>query len=142
LRWQYVDIERSCLRLADSKTGAKVVPLGSAVLDIVAKLGRRSEYVLPARRGEGHYVGLQKDWEAVRQRAELPGLRIHDLRHSFASFAVASGVSLYITGKLLGHKQARTTAGYAHFDSHPLQRAVETTSRRIARAMGKPLRGG
>jgi integrase len=139
LRWEWVDIERRCLRLPDSKTGAKVVPLGSAALEVFADLNRHSDYVLPAAKGAAaHFTGLQKDWERVRERAELPGLRIHDLRHSFASFAVAGGVSLYIAGKVLGHKQARTTEGYAHLDSDPLQRAAEMTSRHIARAMGKP----
>jgi len=138
LKWDWLDIERSSLHLPESKTGAKTVPLGSAALEILAALGRRSEFVLPAAKGQGHYTGLQKDWERVRARAELPGLRIHDLRHSFASFAIAGGVSLHITGKVLGHKQARTTEGYAHLADDPLKQAAEQTSRRIARAMGKP----
>ena len=67
--------------------------------------------MLPAARGEGHYSGLQKDWERIRDRAKLARLRIHDLRHSFASFAVADGHTLFMVGKVLGHKQARTTEG-------------------------------
>jgi integrase len=80
LRWDWVDIERSCLRLPDSKSGAKVVPLASAALEILSGLSRRSEFVLPAAKGNGRYVGVQKHWECVRARAELPGLRLHDLR--------------------------------------------------------------
>ena len=124
--------------MPDSKTGAKVVPLGGPALEILTGLRRKSEFVLPAARGEAHFVGLQRDWLRVRERAELPGLRIHDLRHSFASFAVAGGVSLYVTGKVLGHRRDRTTRTYAHLADDALKQAAEQTSRRIARAMGKP----
>jgi integrase len=137
LKWDWVDIERGALKLPDSKTGAKTVPLGSAALAILAELPRKTEFVLPAGKGDGHYTGLQKDWERVRERAELTGLRVHDMRHSFASFAVAGGISLYVTGKVLGHKQARTTEIYGHLSDDPLRQAAEQTSRRIARAMGK-----
>src|SRR6202040_2976743 len=91
LRWEWVDVGRGCLRLPDSKTGAKVVPLASAALELLSRLPRRSEFVLPAGKGSGHYTALQKDWERVRERAGLAGVRIHDMRHSFASFAVAGG---------------------------------------------------
>jgi len=64
---------------------------------------------LRACKGIGHYTGLQKDWERLRVRAGLPGLRARDLRHSFASFAVADEHTLFMVGKVLGHKQARTT---------------------------------
>jgi len=87
LRWEWVDFQRSCLRLPDSKTGAKVVPLAAAALELLSTLRRRSPYILPGARGSGHYTGLQKDWERLRARAGLDGLRLHDLRHSFASFA-------------------------------------------------------
>lgn len=104
LRWDWVDVERSALRLAGSKTGAKVVPLAAAAVKLFAELPRQGDYVLPAAKGSGHYIGLQKDWQRVRARAGLEGVRIHDLRHSFASFAVADGNSLYLIGKVLGHK--------------------------------------
>jgi integrase len=85
LRWEWVDFERGSLRLPDSKTGAKVMPLAAAAMELLSELPRTSAYVLPAARGAGHYTVLQKDWERVRIRAGLPGLRVHDLRHSFAS---------------------------------------------------------
>jgi integrase len=135
LRWEWVDIERSCLRLPDSKTGAKVVPLGSAALEVLLEMPRPSRFVLPAAKGQGHYTGLQKAWERVRERANLPDLRIHDLRHSFASFAVADGNTLFVVGKLLGHKQARTTEGYAHLANDPLRLAANRTAVRIVAAM-------
>lgn len=135
LRWEWVETGRGCLRLPDSKTGAKVVPLASAALELLTGLPDRSEFVLPAAKGEGHYTGLQKDWERIRERASLPGLRIHDLRHSFASFAVADGSTLFMVGKLLGHKQTRTTEVYAHLASDPLRAAADRTAARIAAAI-------
>ena len=85
LRWEYVDFERACLRLPDSKTGAKVVPLGAPALELLASLPRVEgcPYVLPSNTGEGHFVGLQKVWARLRERAGLLGVRVHDLRHSF-----------------------------------------------------------
>jgi len=135
LRWEWVDVERGCLRLPDSKTGAKVVPLASAAQELLTALPRGSEFVLPAAKGAGHYTGLQKDWERIRERAALPGLRIHDLRHSFASFAVADGNTLFMVGKVLGHKQARTTEGYAHLANDPLRAVADRTAARITAAM-------
>jgi integrase len=135
LRWDWVDGDRGCLRLPDSKTGAKVVPLAAAALEVLSGLSRTSVFVLPAAKGDGHYSGLQKDWERVRVRAGLPGLRLHDLRHSFASFAVADGNTLYMVGKVLGHKHARTTEVYAHLADDPLRAVADRTAARIAAAM-------
>jgi hypothetical protein len=99
------------LRLSDSKTGAKVVHLGPPALELFSKLQRieGNPHVFPSSPGTGHFVGLYKVWKRIREKAKLPDVRIHDLRHSFASVGVASGDSLYIVGKLLGHTQARTT---------------------------------
>jgi integrase len=135
LRWDWVDAERGALRLAGSKTGAKVVPLAAAAVKLFVELPRQGDYVLPAAKGSGHYTGLQKDWERVRARAGLEAVRIHDLRHSFASFAVADGNSLYLIGKVLGHKQARTTEIYAHLADDPIRAVADRTAARIAAAM-------
>ncbi|HEX5454114.1 MAG TPA: tyrosine-type recombinase/integrase [Stellaceae bacterium] len=135
LRWEWVDVERGVLRLPDSKTGAKVVPLAAAAVKLLAELPRGGAFVLPAAKGAGHYTGLQKDWERVRARAGIGGVRIHDLRHSFASFAVADGNSLFLIGKVLGHKQARTTEIYAHLADDPVRAVADRTAARIAAAM-------
>jgi integrase len=138
LRWEWVDFGRSCLRLPESKTGAKVVPLAAAALELLTALPRAADaaFVLPAgRNGAGHFTGLQKDWERVRARAALPGLRIHDLRHSFASFAVADGHTLFMVGKVLGHRQTRTTEIYAHLADDPLRAVADRTAARIAAVM-------
>jgi integrase len=160
LRWEEVDADRGCLRLQDSKTGAKVIRLAAAALSLLAALPRSTRWVLPAAKGSSHYVGLPKHWDAVRARAnaiafsraerrgrspkEIPsfdGIRLHDLRHSFASFAIQSGGSLYLVGKVLGHKQSRTTERYAHTRDEPLLATAELAAQRIARALGGSKKG-
>jgi integrase len=155
LRWEEVDLDRGCLRLKDSKTGAKVIRLASAALSLLVTLPRSCAWVLPAAKGSGHYIGLPKHWNAVRARANdiaaswpqrhgrfLDGItsfgdfRLHDLRHSFASFAVQSGGSLFLIGKVLGHRQARTTERYAHTSDEPLLATAELAARRIEFALG------
>jgi integrase len=137
LRWEWVDFERGCLTLPDSKTGAKTVPLGAPALRALAELPRQggSPYVLPAERGNGHFVGIQKPWQRVRATAGVDDVRIHDLRHSFASIAVSGGDSLYLVGKVLGHRQSRTTERYAHLKDDPLRAVADRTSERIAAIM-------
>ena len=135
LRWKWIDFERGCLSLPDAKGGARVVPLAAPALEILAALPRTSEWVLPATKGDGHYVGLGKAWERVRERAGLDGVRAHDLRHSFASFAVADGATLYVVGKVLGHRQTRTTEVYAHLADDPVRAVADRTAARIAAAM-------
>jgi integrase len=138
LRWDWVDFERGSLRLPTSKTGARVVALASAALELLAGLRERDPdglWVLPAAKGDGPYMGLQKDWERIRDRAGLAGVRLHDLRHSFASFAIADGHALFLVGKALGHKQARTTEIYAHLSDDPLRRVADRTAARINAAL-------
>ena len=136
LRWEYVDTERGCLRLPDSKTGAKVIPLGAAALETLSEIPRieGNPYVVPGLEGR-HFVGLQKTWEHMRKRAGIKDARLHDLRHSFASVAVAGGDSLYLIGKVLGHQQARTTERYAHLADDPLKAVADKTAGQIAAAM-------
>jgi integrase len=138
LRWEYIDFHRACFRLPRSKTGAKVVPLAAAALETLSELPHTSEWVIPASTGMGPLLGLQKIWSKLRLRASLPGVRLHDLRHSFASFAVADGQSLFMVGKILGHQQTKTTEVYAHLAADPIRAAVDRTAARIAAAMREP----
>jgi integrase len=137
LRWEWVDSERGCLILPDSKTGAKTVPLGAPALRVLTELSWQedSPYVLPAERGTGHFIGIQKPWQRIRGAARLNDVRLHDLRHSFASVAVSGGDSLYLVGKVLGHRQSRTTERYAHLKDDPLRAVADRTSGRIAAMM-------
>lgn len=138
LQWSWVDLQGQCLRLPDSKTGAKIVPLGDPALALVQAQPRLvgCPFVFPGACGAGHIVNLSRVWHHVLEMAELPGLRLHDLRHSFASVAVNSGESLYIIGKLLGHKQARTTEIYAHLAAHPIRAAANRASSHIDTMLG------
>lgn len=140
LQWEWVDFKRGLIRFPDSKTGAKVTPLPEPAIEILKGVTRQKgkPYVFPATRGdEGHIAGLSKAWGDVRDAAGMPELRLHDLRHSFASFAVAGGAALYLVGKVLGHKQASTTEIYAHLRDDPLKKVADTTARKIAGAMRK-----
>lgn len=138
LQWTEVDIERGCLRLKDSKTGAKVIPLGTAAIRLLDALTptRASPYVFPATTGTSHFQGVKRVWRAVRCEAGFPDLRLHDLRHSFASFGLASGNTLPMIGALLGHSNARTTARYAHLADDPKKIAANRISGHIAEALG------
>ena len=137
LQWAHVDFEHAALRLPDSKTGAKVVPLGAPALEVLANIPHlpESPFVFPASKGKGHHVGLPAVWRKVAGMAGLKDVRIHDLRHGFASVAVADGSSLYIVGKVLGHTQAATTARYSHLDLDPMRAVADRTSRKIAAAL-------
>lgn len=137
LKWAHVDFRHACLRLPDSKTGAKVVPLGAPALQLLADLPRAKDnpYVLPGIRNAAHLVGLPKVWQRVQAAAKLDGVRIHDLRHSFASVAVAGGDRLFLVGRVLGHKQSRTTQIYAHVHDDPLRAVADRAANAIATAM-------
>ena len=137
LTWPEIDKENSCLRLLDSKTGAKVVPLGASALTFLEGLTRIKDcpWVFPRADAKGPLVGLQKAWEKVRKRAGLSDVRIHDLRHSFASMGAGSGEGLLLIGKILGHKHSATTARYAHLADNPLKVAANRISQSIAEAM-------
>ena len=137
LRWEHVDVEGQCLRLPDSKTGAKVVYLPPAALEILAGLEHHEDnpYVIAGAKLGTHLINLQKPWRRIRAKAGLDDVRLHDLRHSFASMAVAGGLTLPVIGALLGHTQPATTARYAHLADDPLKQAANLIGGRIAAAM-------
>jgi integrase len=136
-RWENVDFERGILFLPDSKTGRKPIYLGSVALEILAKLlhVEGNPYVIVGLTSDKPRADLKNPWRAVTEAAGLTGLRIHDLRHSFASIGAGASLGLPIIGKLLGHTQPSTTARYAHLDADPMMRAVETITDTITAAM-------
>jgi integrase len=136
LRWDWIDTASGVARLPDSKTGAKNLYLPPGALAVLETLPRfaGNPHVLPGDRAGAAFIGIQKPWQRVRALAALPGLRIHDLRHAFASTAVAAGDSLFIVGKLLGHRQASTTERYSHLAPDPARAVAERTAERL-RAM-------
>jgi integrase len=136
LKWSEVDFEHTCLRLVDSKTGPKVIPLGAAALQVISAQERwqGTDYVFPGMRG-GPLGGIGKIWRNVRTAAGLPDVRLHDLRHSFASNIVNAGGSLPVIGALLGHRSAATTARYSHLADDPLRAVADRAAGSIAAAM-------
>jgi integrase len=137
LKWDEVDVACGALRLRDSKTGRKLVALPPPAAEVLARQTRVEgvPWVFPGLGCKGPLVGLQRPWESIRAAAGLSDVRIHDLRHAFASVAVASGESLYITGKLLGHTRPETTARYAHLADDPVQAAAGRIAGKLAGAL-------
>ena len=135
LRWEHV--KDDCLELPDAKTGGRVVPLGPEARAVLANLPREEDnpWVIAGRLPGSHLTDLQKPWRRIRARAGLEDVRIHDLRHSFASRALALGESLAMIGKLLGHTQVQTTARYAHL----ARDSIQTAAARITGSIGESL---
>jgi len=144
LKWDYVDIKARELRLPDSKTGAKVVHFGKTAVDVLNSIKKLdgNPYVITGTKMVGsRLTDLQHPWRRIRTKAGLDNVRIHDLRHSYASGALALGEGLTMIGKLLGHTQVQTTARYAHLASDPVKSAAGRVSDTIGAAMlgkGKP----
>jgi integrase len=137
-QWQHVDLERGAIFLPDSKTGKKPIYLNTAALAILAKLPRFEDnpHIIPGSRAGQPRSDLNKPWSTVTKAAGLDGLRIHDLRHGFASIGAAASLGLPIIGKLLGHSQAATTQRYAHLAADPMISAANVIGATIAAAMG------
>jgi len=134
LRWDAVDFERGYLRLTDTKTGRSVRPLSQSAAEFLETLPRfdGNPFVLPGLNAGEHLKEIKRVWYAVRHAAGLDEVRLHDLRHSFASVPASSGESLLIVRALLGHKRASTTERYAHLGDDPVKRAADRTALRIA----------
>lgn len=128
LEWESVDLAKARIILQHHKTekyGAKVIPLNASALAMLRDLPREAEnpFVIVGAKSGKHLINLQKPWRRVRKSAGLDDVRLHDLRHSFASFAVGAGVPLALIGGLLGHRSVQTTARYAHIANDPLKQA-------------------
>ncbi len=137
LRWDYV--KDDCIELPDAKTGGRVVPLGPEARTVLSAISRDEDnpWVIAGRLPGSHLTDLQRPWRRIRKQAGLEDVRIHDLRHSFASRALALGESLTMIGKLLGHTQVQTTARYAHL----ARDSIQTAAARITESIGGNLLG-
>ena len=130
-RWEHIDLERRTWRIPISKSGkARHVPLSSDVIALLGQVPRfdACPYVVPNPKTQLPYVSIFCSWNTARKQAELPDVRMHDLRHSFASFLINSGRSLYEVQNLLGHSQLVTTQRYAHLSQATLLDATNAAA--------------
>ncbi|MEL7218647.1 MAG: site-specific integrase [Pseudomonadota bacterium] len=136
LRWEWVHEPR--IMLPDSKTGAKIIYLNRQAVEVIASIpGRKPKgLVFPSVRDPERPFKLGTLWPDIRNRAALPDVRLHDLRHSFASTAIRDNISLMVIGKLLGHALAETTSRYAHLSDEIIADAAERVSGSIANLIG------
>jgi integrase len=148
-KWDWVDWERGLIRLPDSKTGPKSIYLSAPALTVLQAIPRikNNPFIIPGdgprqapekaarKRAPAPRHDLKHPWAAVRNAARLDGVRIHDLRHSFAATGAGASLGLPIIGKLLGHSQPATTARYAHLDADPMKHAANVIGSQIAAAM-------
>lgn len=136
MRWQEVDFGRSVVHLADSKTGRKPIILSAPALQLLDSLPRieGNPFVFPGAKKDASRADLKKPWNAIRKAAGLEGVRLHDLRHTFASVGAGAALGLPVIGRLLGHSQPQTTARYAHLADDPLKRAADTIGATISAA--------
>lgn len=138
-RWAEVDFERGMIFLPDSKTGKKPIYLSAAALEVLASIPKvkGNAYVISGEKAGAPRTDLNRPWRAIRKAAGLDNVRLHDLRHSFASVGAGASLGLPVIGRLLGHTQPSTTARYAHLDADPMRRAVDTIGNTIAAAMAE-----
>lgn len=136
LRWDYVT--RTHLELPDSKTGRRRIPLPRAARDLLNTLDERegNPFVILGDHGTGYYNDLQKPWRKIRARAGLDDVRIHDLRHTYASVAVMNGIDPFMLKEILGHKNLSTTLRYAHLSDDAVQKAAGQIANRLAATLG------
>jgi len=136
LKWDYITTTH--IMLPDSKTGARKVPLPPAAFDVLRSLPRvqGNPYVITGAVEGGAMTDLEKPWRRIRALADLNEVRIHDLRHTYASSAVAAGLSIPILGKILGHTQIQTTMRYAHLADEPVREAADKISQQLGALLG------
>jgi integrase len=146
LKWEHVDLDRGLLLLPTTKTGKKAIVLNAPAVSVLGTIPRVGSYVIAGQNAGGEKekprTDLNRPWALVSRRAGLEGVRIHDLRHTYASFGAGGGLGLPIIGRLLGHTHAATTQRYAHLDADPLRRASEEIAIKLATAMGERLASG
>ena len=132
--WKDVDIERRQWLIPKSKSGKpRRVPLSDAALDILNNMPqfKNCPYLLPNPETLKPFVTIKHAWQTARDKAKLPGLRLHDLRHAFCSAAVSAGVDLYAVGQIVGHADHKSTMRYSHLAADTLLAAVEAGAKKM-----------
>ena len=140
MRWIDIDLIARTWRIPETKTGnSHLLPLPGPALAILQSLPSRdrSEWVFPGDGATGHVIEPAKAWQRIRVRAEVSDVRIHDLRHTLASWLIAQGFNLPLVGRALNHKQTATTSRYAHLALDPVRAALEKTATLMAGVSGK-----
>ena len=134
LRWEHVDLDAAEIHLADGKTGARTIHLSPSAVRVLTDLPHKpgNPWVIPGAKPGRHMTDIDAAWESIRAQAGLRDVRIHDIRHSFASRALALGEGLPIIGRLLGHRRVETTARYAHLARDSVRESAEQIAVSIA----------
>jgi len=134
LRWEHVNLEKAMLFLPETKTGPRAVYLSAPAMAVLSSLPRvaKNPHVIVGDKQGAHLINIAKPWKRICKVARLRDVRIHDLRHSFASVGASGGVSLPIIGRLLGHSQMLTTERYSHLSADPVRAANEAMGSQIA----------
>jgi integrase len=131
--WRHIDLERRAWLIPVSKTGSRRVPLSTAAVEVIDRLPRFEgcPYVVPNPETKLPFVSIKHSWQTAREQAGLYDLRIHDLRHSAASFMINAGIDLYAVGKVLGHADHKSTMRYSHLANETLLAAVEAGAAKL-----------
>ena len=144
LQWAHVDLAALCLRLPDSKTGRKIVPLSAPAATVLGSIDcvPGNPYVIVGAKEKSHFVAIQKAWVKIRNRAHIPDVTIHDLRRSFGSVGAQAGMSLLLVGKALAHKSSRATSVYARLTDDLTRQAVDKIGNAVNEFLRAEFTGG
>lgn len=133
-RWEHINLDQRAWHIPDTKTNKpRYVPLSQPAIDVIGQLPRWPDcpWLIPNPETRKPYVAIKHPWDTARRAAGLPDLRIHDLRHSAASFMINAGIDLYAVGRILGHSDHQSTMRYAHLANDTLLAAVEAGAARM-----------
>ena len=141
-QWKFIDVDRCVWRIpaTNSKSGKmRAVPLNESALEVLSRQDTKDDYdyVFINRQTGKPYTTIQKVWSRLRKAADLEHVRIHDLRHQYASFLVNSGRTLYEVQQILGHSTSKVTQRYSHLTTATLQSAAASAADKISGAMKK-----
>ena len=131
LKWDYIDFENSKMNLPDTKTGAKSFFFSPTVKQILLNLPNKEGFVFKSVLKDKRVTTVRHIWKKICKLAKIENVRVHDLRHTYASLAVQNGYSLPIISKMLGHADIKTTQRYAHLHDDPVNQAVEKIDQQL-----------